>query len=178
MGPRVAAGTYSSMEMILITGFTCSGPFHIGASQFAFSFLENYKNDTLENTLQAIKRKLTSNEKIPGFGHPLFKKDPRNNTLQEIWHQCVSNKKHIKKYNAICSLLEEIKGLQPNIDFITAGILCEFGATQATLAPSIALFSRASAILAHAKEKKQKPPFGSKSKDARKHLDQLSMEWI
>ena len=178
MGPRVAAGTFAPMNLILITGYTCSGPFHIGASQFALDFLLKMSANGYEHIEDTIQKRLDTNERIPGFGHPLFKKDPRNEVLQDIWNATTTDKKHINAYISICQKIKIEKEIHPNIDFITAGILCELGVSQPTLAPSIALFSRTSAILAHAKEKKEKPPFGSKSTDARKHLDQLSMEWI
>lgn len=178
MGPRVAAGTNASMDMVLASGFMCSGPYHIGASQYAFELLYNFRNLSKEELSESILQFIEKGNKVPGFGHPLFKKDPRNKSLEEVWGSHFKNSVWLGKYQLVVDQVAKYKGLEPNIDFITASILLEFGVRESEVAPIVALYARSAAVIAHAEEKKKMPPFGSKSKNARKHLDEISMGWI
>ncbi|CAA9202063.1 citrate/2-methylcitrate synthase [Flavobacterium collinsii] len=170
LAPRVTAGTGASANMIIMSGFIAAGPHHIGASEAAFGLIAKLSSKTNEEVAQTIEELLVHKKIIPGFGHPLFKKDPRPDCLQSIWTSSGKNTKSQSIYLETTQLLKNHSGLNPNIDFITAAILSDLGVTDKSLVPGIGLFARSLAMIAHAEEKRQKPPFGAKSADARDFL--------
>jgi citrate synthase len=170
LAPRVTAGTGASANMIIMSGFIAAGPHHIGASEAAFDLIAKLSSKNKEDIAQTIEELLLAKKMIPGFGHPLFKKDPRPDCLQAIWTSSGKNTKSQNIYLEAKQFLKNHSSLNPNIDFITAAILSDLGVTDKSLVPGISLFARSLAMIAHAEEKRQKPPFGAKSADARDFL--------
>jgi citrate synthase len=170
LSPRVVAGTGASANMIIMSGFIAAGPHHIGASEAAFGLITKFSSKTEQEITHTIEDLLLNKKIIPGFGHPLFKKDPRPDCLQSIWTDSGKNRQNQIIYNQVTQSIKNHSGLNPNIDFITAAILNDLGVTDQSLIPAIGLFARSIAMIAHADEKRQKPPFGAKSADARDFL--------
>ncbi|OXG09106.1 citrate synthase [Flavobacterium araucananum] len=170
LAPRVTAGTGASANMIIMSGFIAAGPHHIGASEAAFKLLSKLPTKKEQEITQTIEDLLAHKKIIPGFGHPLFRKDPRPECLESIWEDLDKNTPNLILYKQITHIIKERSGLNPNIDFITAAILSDLGVTDQSLVPAIGLFARSIAMIAHADEKRQKPPFGAKSADARDFL--------
>jgi citrate synthase len=181
LAPRVAAGTGVSSNMVIVAGIIASGPYHIGASQSALSFILSFKSKSETNIADDIKELLQKKQILYGFGHPLFKEDPRVATLFSIWSRTNKKSDYLQIYSVVCEQVYASKKLKPNIDFITAAILADIGCSDPFLAPVICLLSRSVGMIAHASEKKQKPAFGGKSADFRtllsgKNINEFSFE--
>ncbi|MCM3468421.1 hypothetical protein M3643_13195, partial [Staphylococcus lugdunensis] len=80
-------------------------------------------------------------------------------------------------YRAVCSAMQDLRGLPPNIDSAAAAILLELG-VPAVLATPVFLFARMPTMLAHALQKRAHPPFGQTRPVARERLAALPKAWI
>ncbi len=170
LAPRVIAGTGASANMIIMSGFIAGGPHHIGASEASFSLISGLASKNEAEIIRLAEDHILAKNIIPGFGHPLFKRDPRADCLKSIWMKPGIATQSQSVYKQVTSLMEKHVHIYPNIDFITAAILVDFGVTDASLIPGVGLFARSVAIIAHAAEKKQKPPFGTNSTYAKNFI--------
>ncbi len=122
---RIAASTLSDMYAGVVgaTG-TLMGPIHGGASQAVMEMLREVKS-TKSTPEQWVENKLRVGEKIPGFGHRVYKTmDPRAKELKKV-----ATKLDELKGNNWCSLSERLaetvmdkKDIYPNVDFYAASV--------------------------------------------------------
>lgn len=122
---RIAASTLSDMYagIVSATG-TLMGPLHGGAAQAVVEMLKEIKEGDI-TAKQWVKNKLDAGERIPGFGHRVYKTtDPRAKELKKIAQKL--DKRNGKSW---CSLAEKIekavkeeKGIYTNVDFYAATV--------------------------------------------------------
>lgn len=122
---RVIASTLSDMHSA-ITGAigALKGPLHGGANYDVMSMLKRIGSvDLIE---QQIRARLERKEKIPGFGHRVYKTmDPRARILKEFSHSLSEEAgggepSWFEMSDRIEKLVFEEKGLYPNVDFYSA----------------------------------------------------------
>lgn len=162
--PRLAATTGTSVAGSLAAGYSGGGQYHLGATEEAMEMykkiLQSKKGDLTEHTRNYVRAAIEKKEKIHGFGHPLFKKDPRPSRLRSFLNERKFESDYITMYDAIDKFLAEEKGVYPNIDGINAAILLSLGFKK-DHGTGLFLLSRTSAMLAHVVEEKTKEPFYS-----------------
>ncbi|MFW5886582.1 MAG: citrate/2-methylcitrate synthase [Bacteroidota bacterium] len=160
---RHAASTGVPVTQALAAGYCASGPYHTGAVEEAMKFYQEIYKNSRPETLQKyvndiVEEKLANKERIFGFGHQVFKEDPRPKALRELVSDTNYESKYIDIYDTVCEKIYEKKGLNPNIDGINSSLLCslDFPPEAGT---GIFMFSRTIGMLTHILEEKQKPPF-------------------
>lgn len=161
---RLSATTGASVPHALSAGYAGGGKYHIGAIENAMILYEDIKKTKDEQTTirEHVEKYATGiferKETLYGYGHPLFKKDPRPERLREILKDLNYTSEYIEIYDAVAEFAYERKGLHPNIDGINSAILLSLGFTKEH-GTGLFLLSRTSAMLAHVVEEMSKEPF-------------------
>lgn len=120
---RVTAATLADMHASVTSALAAlKGPLHGGANQDVMELLlEAGDADTLE---KQIRDRLTNREKVPGFGHRVYKTfDPRAHFLRKMSRQLgqdAGNTKWYEMSERLIPLMKNEKNLNPNVDFFSA----------------------------------------------------------
>ncbi|MCD2256571.1 hypothetical protein FHQ08_07530 [Lactobacillus sp. CC-MHH1034] len=127
---RVVASTESDTVSCL-TAAVCAlkGPLHGGANEAVFEMLSELKQavtDTETTVADFIQLKLNRKEKIPGFGHRIYKNgDPRATYLKQSAEK-ITKLNHQRVWfelsEQVCQVVADRLNLKPNVDFYTATI--------------------------------------------------------
>jgi len=162
--PRLAATTGTSVAGSLAAGYSASGSYHVGATEEVMTIFEDIiKSNTgnlEEHTTSYLKGMMASNKKIYGFGHPLFKKDPRPPRLRALLKELDYTSDYIRIYDIVGEFLAKEKNIHPNIDGINGAILLSLGLKK-DHGTGLFLLARTSAMLAHVVDERGKEPFYS-----------------
>ena len=182
MLPRVAAGTRADLILCLIAGFSASGPAHVGGSEECVQLLSRIKKASPQSSdkgeLTALLNAWGSEfGRIPGFGHPLFRRDPRVNRLREYLREIRFANESLSHYDTLCAVMVEKYGLHPNTDSLNAVVLSDLGLKKG-IGVGVFLCMRAAAMIAHVFEKRRLPRFGVTSATARAYLHKIPIGWI
>ncbi|MGD1805669.1 citrate/2-methylcitrate synthase [Dapis sp. BLCC M126] len=171
MLPRVATSTRVPIHQAIAAGFTAAGPSHVGACEKAMDFFtaihKECSGDIEAVAIKILEDRLAKKEKIHGFGHPMFKVDSRNPRLRSIISEIDMQSDFIKIYDITAEFLKEKRGINPNIDSVSAAVFLSLG-MRPPYGTGLFLCSRTSAMVAHILEQKDKPPFGGTSQEIRK----------
>ncbi len=106
-----------------ITGAIASlkGPLHGGANEEVMHMMNKIKNP--KNALKWINKTLDKKEVVMGFGHRVYKKgDSRVPTMEKYFKKVSKisgDKKFIKIYDIVKSVMIERKNIHPNVDYPT-----------------------------------------------------------
>ena len=164
---RIAVSTGNQMNSALASGILALGRRHGGAIEGAALLLQSG-----EAPDEIVRRIISSKEKIPGFGHRLYKeKDPRAEALflraQKIGFFGV----FAKKAHDIKTALERAsaKILPINFDGAMAALLLELGFDPRILW-GIFIFARTAGLIAHAQEELDET-------GVYRHLDEEDIEY-
>lgn len=171
--PRGAASTRSAVATCIAAGYTAAGPAHVGACEQAMRLFQQIEHaqpgDPVAQTQQVLHQMLAQDQLVPGFGHPLFKRDPRPDHLRQLLAELGQQSPFLEIYDTAVALLQEYLGIAPNIDSISAAVFLSLG-----IAPDygtgLFLCSRTAAMVAHILEVQRMPPFGARSEQARQWL--------
>jgi citrate synthase len=148
---RVCVATLSDMYSGVAAALgALKGPLHGGANERVMQMLHEMKNPAgVEAYLQ---KAFKSNEKIMGFGHRVYKNgDPRAKHLREMSAQLAKVTGEDKWYSmsiATERILQQEKGLLPNVDFYSASVYHSLGLQHNLFTPIFAV-SRVSGWIAH-----------------------------
>lgn len=175
--PRFSASTKASMLLNLISGFTGSGAAHVGACREMMLLLKKIDELSNKEAIKHIKGTIESGEKVPGFGHPLFYKDPRTDVLYQLAITELPNNAYLKRYKIISDFIWSRYQLHPNVDAIAAAILSALG-VDPELGAILFLWARMPAMITHSIEKKSRPAFGFKRAEARERFERFPVDWI
>tara|TARA_B100002051_G_scaffold168095_1_gene158755 strand:+ start:63 stop:1187 length:1125 start_codon:yes stop_codon:yes gene_type:complete len=106
-----------------ITGAIASlkGPLHGGANEEVMHMMNKIKKP--ENAFKWINKALDKKEVVMGFGHRVYKKgDSRVPTMEKYFKKVSKiqkDKKFIKIYDVVKSVMIERKNIHPNVDYPT-----------------------------------------------------------
>jgi citrate synthase len=150
---RVAASTGADLySAVLAAVATQSGPLHGGATQFAGDLLDA---PSPELAAEAVARRLDLGERIPGFGHPIYRRgDPRVphfRRLAEEFAAQTGERRHLDAADRIAAVVAERKGLPPNMDLYAAACWRALGILP-DLFPAIFALGRMAGWIAHIRE--------------------------
>jgi len=151
---RVTASTLSDMYSAIISALgTLKGPLHGGANQRAMKMLVEIGN--IDNVEPYITAALEAKKRIMGFGHRLYKViDPRAIYLRQMLTDiCVASEdpKWGRLAQNVAEVVEEKKGLYPNVDFFSAPLFYMMGIPIHLFTPIFAM-SRVAGWTAHVME--------------------------
>jgi citrate synthase len=157
---RVAAATLTDVHSAVVAGIgTLKGPLHGGANADVMRMLLEFgPGATPERVESAIKTKLARKEKVPGFGHRVYRTmDPRALHLRQMSRDLGrrGGEPHwFDMSERIEAVVKAEKGLNPNVDFYSASTLYGLGIPIALFTPVFAV-SRCAGWTAHVLEQLQ-----------------------
>lgn len=150
---RVAASTGADLFSAAIAAIaTQSGPLHGGALQGAGELLAA---STVAEAEREVVRRLDNGERIPGFGHPVYRRgDPRAalfRTLAEEIAPSGDDGAYLRTAGRIAQIVAARKGLSPNLDLYAAACWSALGIPP-DLFPAIFAIGRVAGWIAHVHE--------------------------
>ena len=170
--PRLVAGTGVSTAQALAAGYLASGPYHVGAVEHAMGlyhdvlkgFREQHAGDS--HTAGELAQfawdwaagLIERRETVPGYGHPLLRKDPRPTHVRRLLCDMDAHSPYLDIYDGVVGCMLEKKGVSPNVDGITGAILMTLGFTPAH-GTGLFLLARTAAMLAHVVEEQSDMPY-------------------
>jgi citrate synthase len=150
---RVVGSTLADPYCVVSSALgALSGPLHGGANEEALLLFK--KIGRLDNVKPVMDEMMTRKEKVPGFGHRVYKTtDPRAKILQRYARQLTTASG--SAYYDIALQVEQIgianygdKGVWPNVDFYAGIVYNELGIPTECFTPIFAM-ARVSGWLAH-----------------------------
>ena len=154
---RVAAATLTDMYSAVVAGIAAlKGPLHGGANAEVMKMLLDFgQNASPERVDEAIRAKFARKEKIPGFGHRVYRtEDPRATHLRQMSQELGKRAGNTAWYDMsqrIEALVKAEKKLNPNVDFYSASTYYALGIPIDLYTPIFAV-SRMSGWTAHVLE--------------------------
>lgn len=151
---RVAAATLTDIHSSVVAAVCAlKGPLHGGANADVMRLLLEIGADTTpERVDEIIRQKLARKEKIPGFGHRVYRtEDPRATHLREMSReigQRSGNTRWFEMSQRIEALVKREKQLNANVDFYSASTYYSLGIPIELFTPIFAV-SRISGWTAH-----------------------------
>jgi citrate synthase len=120
---RVTAATLADMHAAITAAVAAlKGPLHGGANQDVMNLLLECK--TPENAERKVREMLSSGQKVPGFGHRVYRTfDPRATFLRKMSRKLGEDAKNTLWYEMserLIPIVKEMKGKDPNVDFFSA----------------------------------------------------------
>jgi citrate synthase len=154
---RVAAATLTDIHSAVVAGVgTLKGPLHGGANAEVMKMLLEIGEDATPDRVDAFVRgKLARKEKIPGFGHRVYRtEDPRATHLRQMSRELgkkAGNTRWFDISERIEGIVKAEKHLYPNVDFYSATTYYTMGIVIDLYTPIFAV-SRTSGWTAHVLE--------------------------
>ena len=154
---RVAAATLTDIYSAVVAGIAAlKGPLHGGANAEVMKMLLEFgQSATPERVDDAIRVKFARKEKIPGFGHRVYRtEDPRATHLRQMSQQLgrrAGSTAWFDMSQRIETLVKAEKKLNPNVDFYSASTYYTLGIPIDLYTPIFAV-SRMSGWTAHVLE--------------------------
>ncbi len=154
---RVAAATLTDMHSAIVAAIgTLKGPLHGGANADVMRLLLDIgETATGDRVDDVIRGKLARKEKVPGFGHRVYRtEDPRATHLRQMSRDLgkrAGSTAWFDMSQRIESLVKADKKLNPNVDFYSASTYYSLGIPIDLYTPIFAV-SRMSGWTAHVLE--------------------------
>jgi len=154
---RVAAATLTDVHSAVVAGIgTLKGPLHGGANAEVMKMLLEIGADAPGERIDAyVRGKLARKEKIPGFGHRVYRtEDPRASHLRRMSKELgekAGSTKWFEMSERIEAIVRSEKKLYPNVDFYSASTYYTMGIAIDLYTPIFAV-SRISGWTAHVLE--------------------------
>jgi len=158
LSARMAATTRAPIAQCLAAGFCSGGPAHTSAIAEIMKVYHSVEVEGIEAYVEEMGKK---KQRIPGFGHPIFKRDPRPPVLKQLCKDLGVAGKNIEKFERIEKMLWEKKGIYGNIDGINGAVLSDLGFDDPSYGPALFLLSRSLAMTAHVIEEYGNKPFAA-----------------
>jgi citrate synthase len=154
---RVAAATLTDIHSAIVAAVgTLKGPLHGGANAAVMRMLLDIGRDAPpERAEDDVRVRLARKEKIPGFGHRVYRtEDPRATHLRRF-SQSLGDRSGEPQWFELSQRIEHVvraeKGLYPNVDFYSASVFHALGIPIDLYTPIFAV-SRVSGWTAHVLE--------------------------
>jgi 2-methylcitrate synthase len=127
---RVTAATLADMHAAVTAAVSAlKGPLHGGANQEVMALL--LECGDAEKAVQRVQAMLAAGEKIPGFGHRVYRTfDPRAAFLRKMSKQlgeAAGNTKWYEMSERLIPIVKESKNKDPNVDFFSASAYYTMG---------------------------------------------------
>lgn len=154
---RVIAATLSDLHSA-VTGAlgALKGPLHGGANQDVMELL--LKCETPERAEQKVRDMLSNGEKVPGFGHRVYRTfDPRATFLRKMSKElgeAADNSKWYLMSEKLIPIVKEMKNKDPNVDFFSASAYYTMGIPLDLFTPIFAI-ARVAGWTAHIMEQQR-----------------------
>jgi citrate synthase len=151
---RVICSSLSDLHSAIVGAIgALKGPLHGGANTAVMEMLEEIA--TLENAQKFVEDALLQKKKVMGIGHRVYKNgDPRAKILQKFSKKLTQETGKPQYYDMsvhIDNMMQEKKGLTPNVDFYSATVYSSMGIPGDLFTP-IFVASRIVGWCAHALE--------------------------
>lgn len=148
---RVTTSSLSDMHSAITSAIgTLKGPLHGGANEQVMKML--LRIGSVEASKKFIEDALNAKEKVMGIGHRVYKHgDPRARILRKMSDRLTkkAGMHHFYEMSAnIDDIMQEKKGLMPNVDFYSATVYYTMGIPIDLYTPIFAV-SRVSGWIAH-----------------------------
>lgn len=169
--PRLVAGTGVPVAHALAAGYLASGPYHVGAVEDAMrmyakiydAFQARQTTDATAGDLEHFAADwvgdlIRRGETVAGYGHPLFRKDPRPTHIRRVLCDMEVASPYLDIYDGVVRGTAAHKPVAPNVDGITAAILLTLGCN-AEHGTGLFLLARTAAMLAHVIEERTEMPY-------------------
>jgi citrate synthase len=154
---RVTAATLSDIHSAIVSAIgALKGPLHGGANTDVMRLLVDIGVDApLDKAEEVVRVKLARKEKIPGFGHRVYRtEDPRATHLRQMSRE-LGERAGQPGWFAMSQRIEAVvkreKQLNPNVDFYSASTYQSLGIVPELFTPIFAV-SRVSGWTAHVLE--------------------------
>jgi citrate synthase len=151
---RVAAATLADLHSAVVAGIAAlKGPLHGGANADVMRMLLEIGPEASETRIaEFIRAKLARKEKIPGFGHRVYRtEDPRATHLRQMARE-LARQAGTTRWIEVAERIEELmrveKGLSVNVDFYSALVYQAMGIPLDLFTPIFAV-SRVAGWTAH-----------------------------
>ena len=154
---RVAAATLTDLHSAIVAAIgTLKGPLHGGANADVMRLLfEIGPTASLDRAEQVVRAKLARREKIPGFGHRVYRtEDPRATHLRTMSRELTAKAGQpmwFQMSERIEAVVRSEKNLNANVDFYSASTYHALGIPVDLFTPIFAV-SRVSGWTAHVLE--------------------------
>jgi 2-methylcitrate synthase len=151
---RVAAATLTDMHSAVVAAIgTLKGPLHGGANADVMRLLLAIGAESSDDRAEEqIRRRLARKEKIPGFGHRVYRtEDPRATHLRRLSQEIgkrAGNTRWYEMSQRIEAVVKAERKLYPNVDFYSASTYYMLGIPIDLFTPVFAV-SRISGWTAH-----------------------------
>ena len=151
---RVTAATLSDIHSAVVAGISAlKGSLHGGANADVMQMLLQLGEDASDDHIvEVIQNKLSRKEKIPGFGHRVYRtEDPRATHLRQMSHDVgkwSGNTRWFNMSGVIEGVVKREKKLNANVDFYSASTYHSLGIPIDLFTPVFAA-SRTSGWTAH-----------------------------
>ncbi|MHA1915866.1 MAG: citrate/2-methylcitrate synthase [Promethearchaeota archaeon] len=157
---RVCSATDANYYSCIINAIcTLSGPKHGGANEAVLNMISKYTN--AEEAIKDVEDQLLNNQKVPGFGHPVYLTEDPRSKLIKIWAKKIAMDKDDMK---LFEIGEAIEGTMfnkckdpctfPNLDFYSA-IAYSAAEIESILFTPIFVISRSVGWSAHILEQRE-----------------------
>lgn len=183
MAPRISIGSGVSVGISIIAGCTTAGPWHLGTSQDVIMMFQKMNQDRngrdMEEYVKSfLEEQFADGNKLLGFGHPFFKRDPRVTRLLEIVEETGLRHESLNFFKTVSKHVATMKNVHPNLEAMHGAIMTSLDFNIPFFGPSIALIGRTVTMIAHMEERQSKPAFGIKNSVARNYLNKVPMDWL
>ena len=154
---RVTAATLSDLYSSVVAGVgALKGPLHGGANAAVMRLLIAIGQDAADQHVDAfIRDRLKQKEKIPGFGHRVYRtEDPRATHLRQMSREVgerTGNTRWFEISSRIEAVMREVTKIDANVDFYSASTYYLLGIPIELFTPIFAA-SRVSGWIAHVLE--------------------------
>lgn len=154
---RVTAATLADMHAAVTAAIAAlKGPLHGGANQDVMELLLECGDVSKAET--KVRDMLSAGEKIPGFGHRVYKTfDPRATFLRKMSKQLghdAGNPKWYEMSEKLIPIVKEMKNKDPNVDFFSASAYYTMGIPLDLFTPIFAI-ARITGWTAHIMEQQK-----------------------
>jgi citrate synthase len=151
---RVTAATLADMHAAVTAALAAlKGPLHGGANQDVMELL--LQCGTPDKAEKHVEQMLSSGQKVPGFGHRVYKTfDPRATFLQRMSKELGEAAKNTQWYvmsEKLIPIVKRMKNKDPNVDFFSASAYYTMGIPLDLFTPIFAI-ARVTGWTAHIME--------------------------
>jgi citrate synthase len=162
LATRIAASAGSPLQASVAAGIAAVGDHHGGALAGAMQMLEGIRSAgphdaTMRRAAELrVEEALRDGTRLPGFGHPYHRPDPRAQALHRVVNQLGCSGAATSALGLVTeSLSASGRALMPNVDGAAAGVLLDIG-VEATIGRGFFLVARCAGLVVHAIEEQQR----------------------